>query len=99
MWISRLRNVITSYSIHYTKLYEGIHVKKIIKQKIEKSLKLKKIRFTWHTSKDNQIDTLNEIQKEVKKDHSDIIIGIGGGRSVDTAKLVAFNLDISFVSA
>jgi len=79
-------------------LISGIHVKKIIKQKIEKSLKLKKIRFTWHTSKDNQIDTLNEIQKEVKKDHSDIIIGIGGGRSVDTAKLVAFNLDISFVS-
>jgi len=79
-------------------LISGIHVKKIIKQKIEKSLKVKKIRFTWHTSKDNQIDTLNEIQREVKKDHSDIIIGIGGGRSVDTAKLVAFNLDIPFVS-
>ena len=79
-------------------LISGIHVKKIIKQRIEKSLKLKKIRFTWHTSKDNQIDTLNEIQKEVKKDHSDIIIGIGGGRSVDTAKLIAFNLDIPFVS-
>lgn len=79
-------------------LISGIHVKKIIKQRIEKSLKLKKIKFTWHTSKDNQIDTLNEIQKEVKKDHSDIIAGIGGGRSVDTAKLVAFNLDIPFVS-
>ena len=34
----------------------------------------------------------------VKKDHSDIIAGIGGGRSVDTAKMVAFNLDIPFVS-
>ena len=79
-------------------LISGIHVKKIIKQKIEKSLKLKKIGFTWHTSKDNKIETLNEIQKEVKRDHSDIIIGIGGGRSVDTAKLVAFNLDIPFVS-
>ena len=79
-------------------LISGIHVKKIIKQRIEKSLKLKKIKFTWHTSKDNQIKTLNEIQKEVKKDHSDVIIGIGGGRSVDTAKLIAFNLDIPFVS-
>jgi len=79
-------------------LISGIHVKKIIKQRIEKSLKLKKIKFVWHASKDNQIDTLNEIQKEVKKDHSDIIAGIGGGRSVDTAKLVAFNLDIPFVS-
>ena len=79
-------------------LISGIHVKKIIKQRIEKSLRLKKIKFTWHTSKDNQINTLNQIQKEVKKDHSDVIIGIGGGRSVDTAKLIAFNLDISFVS-
>jgi len=79
-------------------LISGIHVKKIIKQRIEKSLKLRKIKFAWHTSNDNKIDTLNEIQKEVKKDHSDIIIGIGGGRSVDTAKLIAFNLDIPFVS-
>jgi len=79
-------------------LISGIHVKKIIKQRVEKSLKFKKIKFTWHTSKDNQINTLNEIQKEVKKDRSDVIIGIGGGRSVDTAKLIAFNLDISFVS-
>jgi len=79
-------------------LISGIHVKKIIKQRIEKSLKSKKIKFVWHTSKDNQIETLNEIQKEVRKDHSDLIAGIGGGRSVDTAKLVAFNLDIPFVS-
>ncbi len=79
-------------------LISGIHVKKILKQKIEKSLKSKKIKFVWHTSIDNQISTLNEIQKDVKKDHSDIVAGIGGGRSVDTAKLVSFNLDIPFVS-
>lgn len=79
-------------------LISGIHVKKILKIQIEKSLKSKKISFVWHTSKDNQIETLNQIQKDVKKDHSDIIAGIGGGRSVDTAKMVAFNLDIPFVS-
>jgi len=79
-------------------LITGIHVKKILKQRIEKSLKIKKIKFVWHTSKDNQIRDLKKIQIEVKKDHSDIIVGIGGGRSVDTAKLIAFNLDIPFVS-
>ena len=79
-------------------LISGIHVKKILKEKIEKSVKSKKIKFTWHISKDNQIDNLKKIQRDVKKDHSDIIAGIGGGRSVDTAKLVAFNLDIPFVS-
>ena len=79
-------------------LISGVNVKKILKQKIEKSLKEKRIRFVWHTSKDNQISSLNQIQKDVKKDHSDLVAGIGGGRSVDTAKMVSFNLDIPFVS-
>jgi glycerol-1-phosphate dehydrogenase [NAD(P)+] len=79
-------------------LIVGIHVKKILKQRIEKSLEIKKIKFVWHISKDNQISDLKKIQTDVKKDHSDIIAGIGGGRSVDTAKLIAFNLDIPFVS-
>ncbi len=79
-------------------LISGIHVKKILKKKIENSLKLKKIKFVWHIAKDNQIRTLNQIQKEVKNDDSDIIAGIGGGRSVDSAKMVSFNLDIPFVS-
>ena len=70
-------------------LISGDNVKKILKKKIEQSLKLKKIKFVWHTSKDNQIDSLNQIQKDVKKDHSDLVAGIGGGRSVDTAKLVS----------
>lgn len=79
-------------------LISGIHVKKVLKQKIEKSLKAKKIKFVWHTSIDNQIITLNKIEKDVKKDNSDLVAGIGGGRSVDTAKLVSFNLKIPFVS-
>jgi glycerol-1-phosphate dehydrogenase [NAD(P)+] len=79
-------------------LISGSHVKKILKEKIEKSLKSKKIQFVWHLSKDNQISSLNKIEKDVKKDHSDIVAGIGGGRSVDAAKMVSFNLDIPFVS-
>lgn len=79
-------------------LISGTHVKKILKANIEKSLVAKKIEFVWHTSKDNQIRALNQIQKEVKKDQSSLVAGIGGGRSVDTAKMVSFNLDLPFVS-
>lgn len=89
------------YNLTKTKkvsLISGVHVKKILKEKIEKSLKSKKIQFVWHLSKDNQITNLNKIEKDVKKDHSDIIVGIGGGRSVDTAKIVSFNLDLPFIS-
>ena len=79
-------------------LISGINVQKILKHKIEKSLKLKKIKFVWHITKDNQIDSIKQIEKEVKKDHSNLVVGIGGGRSVDTAKMVSFNLDLPFVS-
>ena len=79
-------------------LIAGTNVQKILKKKIEKSLKLKKIQFIWHTSIDNQIKSLNKIQKDVKKDNSDLIVGIGGGRSVDTAKLISYNLGKPFVS-
>jgi glycerol-1-phosphate dehydrogenase [NAD(P)+] len=79
-------------------LIAGTNVQKILKKTIEKSLKLKKIEFIWHTSIDNQIKSLNQIQKDVKKDNSDLIVGIGGGRSVDTAKLISYNLGKPFVS-
>ncbi len=79
-------------------LVAGTNVQKILKKKIEKSLKTKKIQFIWHTSIDNQIKSLNQIQKDVKKDNSDLIAGIGGGRSVDTAKLISYNLGKPFVS-
>ena len=72
--------------------------KKVLRKKIEKSLNSNKIKFVWHTSIDNQIESLNQIQKNVKKDKADLIAGIGGGRSVDTAKLISFNLEIPFVS-
>ena len=79
-------------------LISGKNVQKVLRKKIEKSLKSKKIQFVWHTSKDNQIRSLNQIQKDVKKDKSNLIAGIGGGRSVDTAKLISYKLGIPFVS-
>ncbi|HSB84091.1 MAG TPA: sn-glycerol-1-phosphate dehydrogenase [Nitrosarchaeum sp.] len=79
-------------------LISGVNVTKIVKKKIENSLKSSKIRFVWHMSGDNTITSINQIQKDVKKDESELIVGIGGGRSVDTAKMIAYNLGKPFVS-
>ncbi|MGH1566035.1 MAG: sn-glycerol-1-phosphate dehydrogenase [Nitrosopumilus sp.] len=79
-------------------LISGVNVQKILRQKIEESLELRKIEFIWHISKDNQIRSLNQIQKDVQEDESDLVVGIGGGRSVDTAKLISYNLGKPFVS-
>lgn len=79
-------------------LISGTNVQKIIKKKIEDSLRSSKIKFVWHTSGDNTITAINQIEKDVKKDQSDLITGVGGGRSVDTAKMIAYNLSKPFVS-
>ncbi len=39
-------------------LIAGTNVQKVLRKKIERSLKSKKIQFIWHTSNDNQIKSL-----------------------------------------
>ncbi len=79
-------------------IISGPDVKKLVQKKIERSLKSSKIKFVWHQAKNNEIKTIKETQKNVKKEKSDFIVGIGGGRSVDIAKMIAFNLKKPFVS-
>jgi len=79
-------------------LITGEHVKKILQEKIEKSLRISKINYVWHIANENTIKSIKNIQTQVKKDKSDLIVGIGGGRSVDIAKMIAFNLSEPFVS-
>ena len=79
-------------------IISGRNVRKIIGKKIDDSLKKSKITDVWHLAVSNHVKALNGIEKKVRKDKSDLIIGLGGGRSVDVAKLCSFNLKIPFVS-
>ena len=79
-------------------LISGVNVKKVVQKKIEKSLTSKKIRFTWHSALKNEKRLLDNLQNAVKKDKSDLVVGIGGGRAVDAAKMIAFNLKKPFAS-
>ena len=79
-------------------IISGKNVKKIVGGKIDNSLKKSRIRGTWHLAVSNQINALKDVEKKVRSDKSDLIIGLGGGRSVDVAKLCSFNLKIPFVS-
>ena len=79
-------------------LITGKHVMETLQKKIEKSLRISKIKFVWHITKDNEIKSIKKIQNKVRKDNSELIVGIGGGRSVDVAKMIAHNLKKPFVS-
>ena len=79
-------------------LVSGVNVRKKVQKKIDVALKSKKIRFVWHSVFDNKLKSFNELERVVKKDKSDLIVGVGGGRAVDAAKMIAFNLSKPFVS-
>ena len=79
-------------------IISGKNVKKIFGQQIDSSLKRSKINAIWHLASSNLVNDTKQIQKKVKNAKTDLIIGIGGGRSVDIAKLCSFNLRRPFVS-
>ena len=79
-------------------IISGKNVKKIFGQQIDSSLKESKINSIWHLANSNLVKDTKQIQKKVKNAKTELIIGIGGGRSVDIAKLCSFNLRKPFVS-
>ena len=85
-------------NIKKVSLVSGNNVKKIVQKKIESSLSASKIQTVWHLAKTNDKKSIQKIELNVRKSKSELIIGIGGGRSVDIAKLIGFNLNKPFVS-
>ena len=79
-------------------LISGDRVRKIVHERVVRSLIKSKIKNVWHISTSNDVKSAKKTQQDISKDRSDLIIGIGGGRSVDIAKIIAFNLKKPFVS-
>ena len=85
-------------NIKKVSLVSGNNVKKIVQSKIESSLSASKIQMVWHLAKTNDKKSIQQIEQNVGKSKSELIVGVGGGRSVDIAKIIGFNLDMPFVS-
>ena len=79
-------------------IVSGDQVRKITYKKVASSLSDSKIKNVWHPSKSNDVASAKRTLLQIKKDKSDLIVGMGGGRSVDIAKMIAFTLKRSFVS-
>jgi glycerol-1-phosphate dehydrogenase [NAD(P)+] len=56
------------------------------------------IHDTWYVVVDSSIASVNRLKKSIAKDIPDFIIGFGGGRAVDVAKMTAFQLNKPFIS-
>ncbi|AIF83477.1 glycerol dehydrogenase-like oxidoreductase [Candidatus Nitrososphaera evergladensis SR1] len=56
------------------------------------------LRTKWHVVSDASMDTVNRLHDKIKDDRPDFVIGFGGGRSVDVAKMTAYRLSKPFLS-
>lgn len=64
-----------------------------IKPEIEKSVKIVAEKFGGESS-DNEINRLTILAKEAR---TDVVVGMGGGKSLDTARAVAYNLKVPVI--
>jgi len=76
----------------------GENVKRKINQQIEDNFIKKQIEYQWVLAGDASFQSVEDIEKEIKNEKIEIIVGIGGGRCIDIGKMTANNLKKPFVS-
>lgn len=76
----------------------GPNVKKIVGDTLLQSLEKKRFSINWEIAGASTFQEVERIAKLAKKTSSSFLIGVGGGRSIDIAKLASFNSKLPFVS-
>jgi len=85
-------------SVRKVAIVSGSSVKARAGERCKEGLNSCGLEDRWFLTKVADMDSVNHVQSEIAKDGVDIIIGFGGGKSVDIAKTVAYNLNKPFVS-
>lgn len=83
---------------HSASLISGPKVMSVVEDVVTDSLQKAGMEYSWHMAPDNRATFMRETQDQIMKDKSGVVAGIGGGRSVDAAKLAASVLGIPYVS-
>ncbi|MHB1908935.1 MAG: NAD(P)-dependent glycerol-1-phosphate dehydrogenase [Nitrososphaerales archaeon] len=76
----------------------GPNVKKLVGTDLAESLEEKRFNVDWEISGASTFEEVERISEISKKKKSSFLIGVGGGRSIDIAKLASFNCKLPFVS-
>ena len=76
----------------------GQNVQNTVKGFVKESLENSQIKSDWHIIDNATTSITDEVSEFCKSNNYGIIVGIGGGKSVDVAKLSSFRANIPFIS-
>jgi glycerol-1-phosphate dehydrogenase [NAD(P)+] len=98
--ISQLGSFITDLDDNVSKIafITGSIVKVMAGTACRSSVLKASLKDSWYIVNDASMDSVNKLQKMIGNYIPDFIIGVGGGRSVDVAKMTAFKLNKPFLS-
>jgi glycerol-1-phosphate dehydrogenase [NAD(P)+] len=91
---SFLKNLGCGGSVH---IVTGPKVMYKVKTIVEKGLKNDGFEFDWSIIDIADMKTVHDIEKIVTRKNG-VILGLGGGKTVDAAKIVAYNTGLPFIS-
>ena len=76
----------------------GNTVKARVGKECVEALDSSSLKHKWIETPNASINDINFAQSLVRKEQPNFIVGVGGGRSVDVAKMISYNLNIPFIS-
>lgn len=79
-------------------IISGESVRNKFENKIQKSLDDHGIKNYWFIRKDASFEAVSKIKTEIEEITPNIILGVGGGKSVDVGKMIAYSIKKPFIS-
>ncbi len=76
----------------------GNTVKARVGKECVEALDSSSLKHKWIETPNASMNDIISAQSLVRKEQPNFIVGVGGGRSVDVAKMISFNLNIPFIS-
>lgn len=76
----------------------GPNVKQVVGDELTAALSGSGYRVKWMTIESSSFEETEKISSLAKKAGASFLVGVGGGKSIDVAKLASFNCKIPFVS-
>jgi len=79
-------------------IISGPNVRNVLGQELPLLLKRDGYKPSWEVIKDSTFSETERITDLAKKKDASFLIGVGGGKSIDVAKLASFNAKMPFIS-